>query len=423
MNKRTLIYGLLIVGVIVVFALVFGLSPTTESPEKKEQTAPVASTPTASVPQTNQTPPSKEETGKALQSAFDALVKNGAVRSLPEAKKYLQDEVASGDKGRILRAFHDIIYSRSWKMSEAIPALKSFLNDPDPYVRLNAAHDLFIVGDQSGYDALLALVQAKDPIPGLDGGWDVRVEAARTLAQFRQTDATQAIYDLYQQTKNGGLIQPLADLNATEATSIVQSKGFFVDASAMKYYGQVGATQFIPQITSTFYNTQKPDVKAAAAWALATMNGDQNAVAYLVQTAQAALNDPSQTGSMNERNIISYLGSIQTPAAKQTLEAALTSSDPAVVQTAITNLIYNQGGSDKAVQVIANQLSNSTHATLPWDFTMNMATQLLNNPQIQSAGQVFSQTDATGEWQLYTVERANWSPYNWMGGVYIKPKK
>jgi HEAT repeat protein len=345
------------------------------------------------------------------------------VQVLPDAKKYLQEEVASGDKGRILRAFHDVIYSRSWRMSEAIPALKALLSDPDPYVRLNAANDLFIVGDQSGYDTLLALVQAQDPIHGLEGGWDVRIQAARTLAQFRQNDAIQAIYDLYQRTKNGGLIQPLTDLNASESADIVQSKGFFTDESALKYYGQAGVTQFIPQITSTFYNTTKPDVKAAAAWALANMTSDQNAINYLVQTAQADLNDPGQTGSLNERAVILYLGTIQTSTAKQTLEAALTSTDPAVVQTAIVNLIYNQGGSDEAVQVIADQLNDSAHATLPWDFTLNMATQLIDNPQIQAAGQVFSKTDATGDWQLYIMERKNWSIHNWINGYLVKLNK
>lgn len=147
------------------------------------------------------------------------------------------------------------------------------------------------------------------------------------------------------------------------------------------------------------------------------MTNNQNTINYLVLAARAGLKESDNTGEPLKSKLVSYLGTIQNPAAKQTLEAALSSTDPMVLEAAITNLIYNQGGSDKAVQVIANQLKNSTRATLPWDFTMNMATQLLDNPKIQAARQKFSQTDVTGEWQLYTVERKNWSVYNWLETV------
>jgi hypothetical protein len=198
----------------------------------------------------------------------------------------------------------------------------------------------------------------------------------------------------------------------------------FVSSSlAITEYAKVGATQFIPQITSTFYNTQQTDVKVAAAWALATMTNDQNAINYLVQEGQTGLTNPSAVDGPTERSVIQYLGSIQNPAAKQTLEAALGSSDPTIVQTAIVNLIYNQGGSDKAVQVIANQLNDPAKATLPWDFTLNVAAQLTSNPTIQSAGQSFAQHDATGDWQTYTVERQNWPVSNWIGGYVVKLKK
>jgi hypothetical protein len=164
-------------------------------------------------------------------------------------------------------------------------------------------------------------------------------------------------------------------------------------------------------------------VKVAAAWALATMTNDQNAINYLVQEGQTGLTNPSAVDGPTERSVIQYLGSIQNPAAKQTLESALSSSDPTIVQTAIVNLIYNQGGSDKAVQVIANQLNDPAKATLPWDFTLNMAAQLTSNPTIQSAGQSFAQHDATGDWQTYTVERQNWPINNWINNYVVKLKK
>ena len=336
--------------------------------------------------------------------------------------KYLHDEIASGDKGRILRAFHDAVYMQYWPKSDVIPVLKGYLNDSDPFVRYLAAQDFFIMGDNEGYSTLLGLVQSNAPLEGLEGTGDLRVQAATILAQFRQTDASQAIYNLYQQTKSGDLIAALATLGSPQAATLTEARGYFSDASSLAFYGQAGATQFIPQITSTFNSTQNLDVKAAAAWALATMTNDSNAIGYLVQQAQAGLSNPNQPG-VNEEALISYLGSIQTPAAKQTLEAALGSTDPAVVQTAAVNLVFNQGGSEKVNQMVAAQLTGPPNL-LGADMALNLAPQLLNDPQVQAAGQYFSQHDGSGAWQRATVDRANWSTYNWMSGLYIaKPSK
>ncbi len=420
MNKRIWIYSLLILGAAVLIGLAFGFFSSLQPLKKENKSLVVSSAAVATTtPKSkNQSPADQAIVRNSLKEIIDRLKKIGGGEE-PPTEQFLKDAVASGDKGKILRAFNDVIYHR--KMREVIPVLKSFLNDPNPYVRYLAGQNLLIVGDNSGAAALLALVQSNDPIEGI--GNDVRISAATALAQFGQTDAAEAIYNLYQQSKSGDLIAALARLGSPQAAALTEARGYFSDASSLAFYGQAGATQFIPQITSTFYNTQNSDVKAAAAWALATMTGDQNATNYLVQTAQADLNNPNQTGSASEREAILYLGTIQTSAAKQTLEAALSSSDSTIVQTAIVNLIYNQGGSDKAVQVIANQLNNSTQATLPWDFTLNVATQLLSNPAIQSAGQMFSQHDATGDWQTYTVERQNWPVSNWVGNYVVKLNK
>ena len=241
------------------------------------------------------------------------------------------------------------------------------------------------------------------------------------MAQFGQTGATQAIFNLYQQTRNGELIYALEALQAAEGAPIVQARGFYAESNSMIHYGKAEVRQFLPQITATFQSSKKPDVKVAAAWALATMTGDLDATAFLLQVAQSAVHAP--TRDIDSREVIKDLGCIQDPRVKPVLEAALSSTDPEVVQTAIVNLIYNQGGSDKAVQVIANQLNDSTHARLPWDFVLNMATQLIDNPEIRAAGEKFSQHDATGDWELYTVERKNWPIANWVGGYVVMLNK
>jgi hypothetical protein len=131
------------------------------------------------------------------------------------------------------------------------------------------------------------------------------------------------------------------------------------------------------------------------------------------------LSDPTQYGSLNLRNTIKYLGTIQSPQAKQTLETALGSSDSVIVQTAAVNLIFNQGGSSKVNEMVASELLGS-QTPLGADMTLNLAPQLLNDPQVQAAGQTFSQHDGSGAWQRYTVDRKDWPVYNWIDSYVVK---
>ncbi len=335
------------------------------------------------------------------------------------ASKYLRRVIDTHDYSEIRQAFIRLYWSRLWKMNEIIPTLKGFLSDPDPFVRYLAGETLLKVGDQSGSSTLLALVQSPNPV--IEDGQDIRIQAANTLAQFRQTDASQAIYALYQQTKNGELVAALQKLIPDQVGTLITLKDYYNDPLAIQDYGLENKQQFLPQITSTFQNSSKPDVKAAAAWALATMTGDQNAINYLVQTAQAGLSGSSQSGTVDEKAIITYLGTIQTPAAKQTLEAALDSndSDPSVVRIAAVNLIFNQGGSGKVNQMVASELTGSLNS-LGTDLALNLANQLISDSSIQTAGEKYSQTDVTGNWQTYTVERKNWPIYNWIDNYVIK---
>jgi HEAT repeat protein len=428
--KKKWIFGAAMAAVIVVVVVIgcvlwFSSSATIEGAKPKPvQATQSPQSPTASaapadhkLKMSDLSDAQKEEGRKELDFLYKKLATGS--EDIHPASKYLQKAIDTRDKSQILQAFTRLYWSRLWPMSEVVPTLKGFLSNDDPFVRFVAAQSLFKVGDQSGYATLLALVQSNTPIEGI--GQDVRIQAAQDLAQFGQTDAASAIANLYATTHSGDLSQALANLGVPLPG---ESQLPFVSSSlAITEYAKVGATQFIPQITSTFYNTQQTDVKVAAAWALATMTNDQNAINYLVQEGQTGLTNPSAVDGPTERSVIQYLGSIQNPAAKQTLEAALGSSDPTIVQTAIVNLIYNQGGSDKAVQVIANQLNDPAKATLPWDFTLNVAAQLTSNPTIQSAGQSFAQHDATGDWQTYTVERQNWPVSNWIGGYVVKLKK
>jgi hypothetical protein len=371
--------------------------------------------------------PAKEESiSDKDREAIGKELKRWGLQEKPSAQKYLDDAVIAGDKGQASRGFHEVIYSGNWKMSEVVPVLKSFLNNADAFIRYKAAEKLFVVGDRSAYSVLLELVQLDKSVEGI--GEDIRIQAARTLARYRETDAAQSIYDLYEKTKDGELITALTKMQAKQAGALVEMRGFFAESSAMKYYVLNESVNFIPQITSVFKESTKPEVKVAAAWALSSMRRDPLAIDYLLQQANFALTNSSALSESPDVllkykagvDAIKYLGVIESPAAKRMLEAALDCSDTQVVQVAVVNLLYNQGGSDRAIKVIADQLNDSVNARLPWEFTLNVASQLGDNPQIQTAGQNFAQKSQDRSWQLHSVERKEWSIYNWVDEYVLR---
>jgi HEAT repeat protein len=330
----------------------------------------------------------------------------------------LRQAVASGNPVTISRAFSDAEGSQAWKMKEAIPTMQSYLSNTNPFVRYVAAEKLYLFGDQSGYSTLLALVQS--PAPVITDGQDIRIDAATTLAKYRQTDATEAIFALYQQTKNGELIEALQKLAPDQVGKLIPPKEYYSDPLAIRDYGLENDRQFLPQITASFQNSSKPDVKAAAAYALATMTGDQAAIDYLLQQSKIGLSGSDQSHYVDEKAIVSYLGTIHTLAAKKALEEALECKDPdpSVARIAAANLVFNQGGSSEVNQMVVGELTGSLNP-LGTDLALNLGYQLIDDPQIQAAGEKFSKYDVTGDWQIYTGDRKNWPIYNWIDNYVI----
>jgi len=360
--------------------------------------------------------------GTSLRYTIDGLV-------VDSPKWELRAAIASEDEENISREFTKATYRPEWKMSEAIPTMQSYLSNTNPFVRCYAGKALLTFGDQSGYPTLLDLVSLSNPAPGLKGGREVRIDAAMTLAQFREVDAAGAITALYEQTHNAELLNALSALGVQAPEE--KNFPFITNPNTIVQYAQSNDRWFIPQITAVFNNTKKPALKAASAWALATMSGNQDAISYLVQAAQPAIKAqlgvagtaaPGQPDFLTGLQALKYLGSIPSSQTKAALEAALDSQIPSVVQIATVNLLFNQGGSDKAMHVVAQQLEEATPLDqwMPWELVLSIAAQLNSNPTIQAAGQVFAKKSDDGSWQLYTVERKNWPIYNWIDNYVVK---
>ena len=152
-----------------------------------------------------------------------------------------------------------------------------------------------------------------------------------------------------------------------------------------------------------------PDAKAAAAWALVSMTGDQSAMDYLIQ----------QSKTNPTRQIVEYLGVIQRPEAKRALEDMIDRKSN-LTPIAAVNLIFNQGGSEKASRAVADELAGNS-SLFGIDLALNIAAHT-NDPIIQAAGAEFAAKAKDGLWELYTVERKDWSIYNWIDGYVIELK-
>ena len=170
----------------------------------------------------SEAPPSRQEQENAMTKFLNTMkdsLKKAGIQETSAVTEQLRKAVASKDHGEIVRAFHEAIYGHYQKMSKVLPAVKAHLADADPFVRLTAARTLYTAGDRSGFETLSDFVTAKEVIP--DGKQDLRLEAARVLAKFREREAGPNIRELYSQTKAGGLLTSLATLGmrATEASS------------------------------------------------------------------------------------------------------------------------------------------------------------------------------------------------------------
>jgi HEAT repeat protein len=312
----------------------------------------------------------------------------------------IPDAVATGQHGRIELAFSYSVYGYRGPMEPLLAQIRPLLAHPDPYVRVVAARYLYYVGDASGYVALLAIVQSPDPVRefGYDRdrhhltdeqlGRDLRVEAAAILGKYGQREALPAIDALY------------ALLPDPDVGSALVSLGSRIDAHRdfeprrARYYGIVGAREFVPQLVSTFDATSNAEIKRDAAWALARITGEDRWVEFLASVARTAL-DPSAKGADREvlrRQSLEYLGSLEHPLAHRVLEEALESSSPEAVQWATVNLLVNQvAASEKARQVVLRQLRREHHM-LPWELVFDLAAAL-DDPEISAAAEAFERRD------------------------------
>ena len=340
----------------------------------------------------------------------------------------LREEVASHDAGRILRAFHGAIYEPYAKMEISLPAIRSYLHDPDPWVRYLAAETLYTVGDQSGLATLVELVDSADRIPEpLEGSnEDLRLQAARVLGKFRQTVAAPHLIQVYQKTQQDEWLDVIVsllkkdtppDLLAVLLTKKNSAFGIFHLSLAESPDIRTAAEELFrnPKTPSIY----QEGVRQIAAWALARLTGNEEYARYLIQAAVPSID--GRKNGFEDLRALRYLGSLHHPLARETLERALDSSNSLTVETAVVNLLFNQPAhSEKARQVILRHLKGEQNVMWNWERTLQIAAKI-DDPEIRAAGEAFDRrTPGNCSWRVWGVERKNWPIYTWVDDYVVE---
>lgn len=361
----------------------------------------------------------KKNVRMGLEAIVEGLKKMGATEVPPTADQ-LKAAVASGDPGTMLRAFNEAIYGRFAQMSEAITAIKAYLNFPEPYVRFLAAEALTRVGDKLGIESLLTFISADAPI--LNKETDLRIEAARLLGKHGDQRASCGLLKLYHSTGNGSVLSALASIQSGNPSAELlseiakrQSPGFVAFN-----LGLVGLPQGETTARDALQDPKVPsnevyETRLIAAWALSKNLNDETAQMYLIESALPAIErKEAKRGSYDDSTkALKYLGSVQSLQAVKVLERALDSQNPIAVQYATVNLLHNQpGGSQKAEQLVIREFETSPRM-LGTDLAMQIASKS-DNPQVRAAAQSFAARTGSDRWRYWGVERADWPVQNWI---------
>lgn len=391
--------------------------------------APAPSTPSPAVVQ-SATPPStpaavNEKEKNPLEAMIGAMEKMGASRfDSPQA--VIDAAVQSKDREKIAQAINEIVYGDIWPRDSVIATLGSLLKSDDLETQLEAARSLYVMGDSSGQDALIALVRSPSPIVirsevHAGGSFDLRLSAAEVLADYRVTEAKSALLELYNRTKARKLLRGLAEMGAEEAAPLMKAATHDKPSSGlMETYGLVRYRPELHRIRAV-KNNQTADIslRLAAAWAETRIDPDESA-SRLIRDYVASVFPTGGADNSTLERALKYLGTLEDSASVQLLnQVAQESSQPIVVRIAVTNLMLNhQGQSAPAREMVAAELGG-TATPLGRELALRLAS--VSSDVIASrAGEDFDRLHPENKtWKRYGINRAQWSPWSWVSDYVI----
>lgn len=364
--------------------------------------------------------PQSPEVRAGLESVFAGMEKAGA-RRIEKPDQALKEAIASKDRRAISQALSDLIYSGNWSRDQMLAVLKDALKSKDPWLSVQAAERLYIIGDQTGRAELVKLMQRSDVITETSpayasGNYDLRVKAAEIAAKFRDHEAAQSVLMLYKQTKNRALLDDLVKVGAPEAVQLLKAaSGNQPSSELMELYGLSKANGE----ASLFGSVQRDEsldmpTRLAAAWANAQISNDEGSAKFVRDFVESQITNLTVDLSL-ARKAVQYLGTLNDAVSITLLERiAKQSGSTDLVRVAAANLILNHSGHSSAgVELVIEELTRK-----PTKLGIDLAVKLAAaspDPRLKQAGQSFdARREGERIWKQQGADRAQWSLWGWV---------
>jgi hypothetical protein len=354
----------------------------------------------------------------AISAAFgkfaDMMVKAGA-RKVGSCEDELARAINTGDRGEIIRAFDEAIYGYASRPSGAIAAFKKELLNADPFIRYLAAEHLYIVGDNSGFDALIGIVRDTTNVPSLDPA--LRQNALQTLAKYREKRAGFEIAQLFDSSGARNYITPLALLGATQSVKrIVSLLGPGDDVQVALIYGRLGCNEVTPCLEPIVTNINLPTAtRASAAWALFQVTRESRYAEMLLEWAKATLAVPANGRDLDygePTKVFRFAASVPDARIRSLLEDCLSSPNQVLRQYSFVSLMLNQGGDSPKLKAALLGELNLRSDRLPLELLAQIASQS-KDPEIRAAGFQWDKVRGEHFFENWAVRRKDWPVYSW----------
>ena len=364
-------------------------------------------------------PPQASEVRAGLEAILAGMQKAGA-RRIEKPDQALNEAIASKDRRAISQALSELIYSGNWSRDQMLTVLKEALKNKDPWLCVQAAERLYIIGDLSGRAELVKLLQRGDAITETSpayasGNYDLRLKVAEIVAKFRDHEAAQSVLMLYKQTNNRALLDDLVKVGAPEAVQLLKSaSGNEPSSELMELYGLSKATGEASMLGSV-QRDESLDMptRLAAAWANAQVSNDEGSAKFVRDFVESQIAKLTVDLSLS-RKAVQYLGTLNDAASISLLErVAKQSGSTDLVRVATANLILNHSDQSSAgTELVVAELT-SKPTKLGIDLAVKLAAAS-TDPRLIQAGQSFdARREGERIWKQQGADRVQWSLWGW----------
>jgi hypothetical protein len=363
--------------------------------------------------------PQSSEVRAGLEAVFAGMEKAGA-RRIEKPDQVLNEAIASKDRRAISQAFSDLIYSGNWSREQMLTVLKDALKSKDPWLSVQAAERLYIIGDQTGRAELVKLMQRSDAITETSpayasGNYDLRVKAAEIVAKFRDHEAAQSVLMLYKQTNNRALLDELVKVGAPEAVQLLKAvSGNQPSSELMELFGLSKANGE----ASLFGSVQSDEsidlaTRLSAAWANAEVSNDEGSAKFVRDFVEGQMINLTADLSL-ARKAVQYLGTLNDAASISLLERiAKQSGNIDLVRVAAANLVLNHSSQSSAGTELVIEELTSKPTKLGIDLAVKLAAAS-TDPKLTQAGQSFdARREGERIWKQQGADRVQWSLWGW----------